>query len=75
MPNSLRCKIRSQMHKGLLSEKDGQRLLDALDIADASCVKCKHYFQYYCGKSIYWCARVPPWTKCNEFEKRGEEND
>lgn len=73
MPNSLRCKIKSQMHKGLLTEKDGERLIKALDISDAKCGNCKHYDRYRCKLSEYWCSQIPPWTKCNEFEKRGAD--
>ena len=43
MPNSLRCKIKTQMHKGLLTEKDGQRLIDALDRAENKCKNCTHW--------------------------------
>ena len=73
MPNSLRCKIKSQVHKGLLSEKEGQRLIKALDIVDARCGNCKYYNQYYCDKAGYWFGKLPYWTKCNDFEKRSEE--
>ena len=42
MPNSLRCKIKKLNHKGLLSDKDRDRLISALDTEDksANCVDC-----------------------------------
>ena len=49
MPNSLRCKIKTQMHKGLLTEKDGQRLIDALDKAD----KYTKMFPCEIGETVY----------------------
>lgn len=35
MPNSLRCKVKNLCHKGILNEKDRDRLIHGLDCADA----------------------------------------
>ncbi len=35
MPNSLRCKVKNLFHKGILNEKDRDRLIHGLDCADA----------------------------------------
>ena len=35
MPNSLRCKVKNLCHKGILNEKDRDRLINGLDCADA----------------------------------------
>ena len=34
MPNSLRCKLKKLKHQGLLTDKDCERLISALDKAD-----------------------------------------
>lgn len=34
MPNSLRCKLKKLKHQGLLTDKDCERLINALDKAD-----------------------------------------
>ncbi len=34
MPNSLRCKVKNLCHKGILNEKDRDRLIHGLDCAD-----------------------------------------
>ena len=52
MPNSLRCKIKSQMHKGLLTEKDGQRLIDALDRAENKWKNCNQYGMLYTWTAV-----------------------
>ena len=66
MPNSLRCRIKSQMHKGLLSQKDGERLIAALDFVDAKCSSCKFYITGYCNEQCQW---TPPWQVCKSYEK------
>ena len=76
MLNSLRCRLRTYMHNGLLNEKDVTRLIKGLDVVDAQCDRCEHYNigGHYCKKAGPDKWKLPPWAKCNNFEKRGTAN-
>ena len=41
MPNSLRCKLKKLKHQGLLTDKDCERLITALDKADKGWISIK----------------------------------
>ena len=74
---SLRCRLRTLMHKGLINEKDVTRLIKGLDIVDAKCQTCKHYDEkgHYCKKAGPEKWKLPPWVKCDNFERRSAENE